>query len=594
MTEHTVRDAALAYPRSGGLATPMQRSRLFIILLAWLLLATPAQAGRPRDVTPAIITSVAWTQGRLRVEADRPLRPRLFTLHAPERVVIDLFGAELADPALAQTLPIDQGPYTQLRVALHPADGFLRFVLDCARPAPVALVPLGGGTILELVAGERIATGPAPIPTPAPTPEPEVFIPAPPLANREVLGPEIPPTWLNAYGPPMPPEWERSDTAGPPLPDDWGQPPVLGPPVPGSVPLAEILGPPMRGIPIALGPPRPAPSIPAPTPAPVATPVAWDGGAQPLRAIQWERRRSQWVLRLTGERPLVCDVRQEWVPPRLSIRVPRGSFAATLPPAPDRGLMVEAVQEGTDWVLRVAMPRAVYGFEARQQDQGKVMEVAWGRQMMSDSRPTVLIDPGHGGSDPGALGPGGTHEASITLALARATREALAAGGDLNVVLTRTADTTVDLASRARLIEALRPAMIVSLHGNSCTTPEIGGMETYYRNEPSQPLARFLHQAVVGALNRPDRGIRQARLYVLRHPSVPSVLLEAAYLSNPEEERLMGSETFQAEFGTALARGIRGYLAQQQELTGLPRGSRELPAPTGERVARVEELPQAR
>ncbi|MNL38425.1 N-acetylmuramoyl-L-alanine amidase AmiA precursor [compost metagenome] len=78
----------------------------------------------------------------------------------------------------------------------------------------------------------------------------------------------------------------------------------------------------------------------------------------------------------------------------------------------------------------------------------------------------------------------------------------------------------------------------------------------------SRPLARHLHSAVARILARPDRGVRQARLYVLRSQTVPSVLVESAYLSNPEEEKLLASEAFQKELGSAVAKGILGYLSQ--------------------------------
>lgn len=539
-----------------------------ISLAVALMVAAPAHAGR--EAIPRIVSQISWQDGHLLIEADQPLAPRLFSLHAPERVVIDLFGAELADPDLAQTLPLHQGPYTQLRVARHPSEGFLRLVLDCEAAAPVRVMAVADGTSLWVVPGDATVALASPSATPSPHGE-----------RGSAIAPEA--VHLEALGPPIPPEWSKTEIAGPPLPSGWDLPVALGPPLPASWQPTEGPPLPVGWAGIALGGPVTAPPEPKDAPPPV-----WDGQPQKLRSIQWERRKGRWVLRLTGDHPLACDVRQEWGPPRLSVHVPCGSFSAPLPPPPDRGLSVEVAQDGRDWVLNVAMPRAVYGFEARREEGGAVLEVAWGRQALVDRRPTVILDPGHGGSDPGAIGPAGTREATVTLALARATRAELEAEGDLNVVLTRTADTTVDLASRTRLIDALHPALFVSLHANSCSTPEIGGFETYYRNEISLPLARFLHQSVVGALGRPDRGVRQARLFVLRHPSVPSVLLESAYLSNPAEEKLLNLESYQHDLGVALARGIRTYLAQQ-DLSRLPRGARDRSPQLRERIAGLQD-----
>jgi len=141
-----------------------------------------------------------------------------------------------------------------------------------------------------------------------------------------------------------------------------------------------------------------------------------------------------------------------------------------------------------------------------------------------------------------------------------AVKQALEARGGVNVVMSRTADFSVDLASRARLVQTLRPALFLSMHGNSCETPEIGGLETYYRHEASLPLARHLHADVVKALGRPDRGVRQGRLFVLRNPETPSVLLESAYVSNPQEEKLMATDSFQRDLASAVARSILDYL----------------------------------
>ncbi|MNX97404.1 N-acetylmuramoyl-L-alanine amidase AmiC precursor [compost metagenome] len=284
--------------------------------------------------------------------------------------------------------------------------------------------------------------------------------------------------------------------------------------------------------------------------------------SQRIDALTLKRKNGQLTLRLVGDRALTYEVEQEWAPSKLTVRVPGGAFAGRLPRALDGVEGLEVDQDGKDWRLHLKLPRGLYAYDALSVDSGKALELTWRRQDVAGGKPTVIVDAGHGGDDPGAIGPAGTREAHVTLAMAKAVREALEARGDLNVIMTRTTDASVDLASRARLVDTLKPALFVSLHGNSCESPEIGGLETYYRNEVSRPLARHLHQAIARVLNRPDRGVRQARLYVLRSQTVPSVLLESAYLSNPEEEKLLASETFQRELGAAVANGILGYLAK--------------------------------
>lgn len=484
--------------------------------------AKPQRPAVRQEQASAIVTRVHWLDGKLRIEAESPLNARLFALEDPERVVIDLHGAELADPRLFQAVAIDQGPYRQLRVAAHPEEGFVRFVLDCDRPTSLLLSRASDGKGLELTP-QRRKKGQALV-----------------AVASERFGPEAPP--LERFGPELPPVVPVREAYGPPRPEPTRL--VYGPPLPEA--SREPHGPP----------------APEPEEAPVAeeSPSPWNGDAQRVSALSLKRRRGVTTLRLESDRPLSYRLQQEWAPPRLVVRVPKASFAGSLPAAFDGMEALSAQQDGADWVLRLDLSRAVYSYDARRKAQGRALELSWSRTALDDARPTVILDAGHGGEDPGAIGPGGTHEAKVNLGLAMAVKEALEAKGDVNVVMSRTADIAVDLASRGRLVQTLRPALFVSLHGNSCESPEIGGLETYYRHEASLPLARHLHADLIKALGRPDRGVREGRLFVLRNPEIPSVLLESAYISNPQEEKLMASETFQRDLASALARSLVDYL----------------------------------
>ncbi|HEY9899347.1 MAG TPA: N-acetylmuramoyl-L-alanine amidase [Pantanalinema sp.] len=486
--------------------------------------AEAARVARP-VADPAVVTGIYWRDGRLEIEGDRPLQARLLKLEAPHRVVIDLFGAELADPALCQTLSIQEGPFAQLRVALHPEEGFIRFVLDCTAEADVRLSQQQEGQTLSLA---RVSPDPAR----APRPEQGSRVTRTPI---EAHGPAAPRVFLE-HGPAVP---DSFWVYGPALPADW----------PEALSERQLYG-----------PAQPAPS-PSPTPEALVS-LETVARAQRLDSLTLRRKRGQVFLRLACDRALSYEVEQEWAPSKLTVRVPGGSFAGRLPGLVDGVEALGVEKEGKDWLLHLTLPRGLYAYDAQAKDGGKVLELSWRRQDVAGGKPTVIVDAGHGGDDPGAIGPGGTKEAHVTLAMARAVREALEARGDLNVVMTRTTDSSVDLASRARLVDTLKPALFVSLHGNSCESAEIGGLETYYRNEVSRPLARHLHSAIARILGRPDRGVRQARLYVLRSQSVPSVLVESAYLSNPDEEKLLASESFQKELGSAVAKGILGYLSQ--------------------------------
>jgi N-acetylmuramoyl-L-alanine amidase len=163
------------------------------------------------------------------------------------------------------------------------------------------------------------------------------------------------------------------------------------------------------------------------------------------------------------------------------------------------------------------------------------------------------------------------------MALARALERELLRDGNLQVRMTRESDSTVELASRARLIQALHPDLVVSLHGNACSHPETAGFETFYRHPVSLNLARRIHRSVVERLGRPDRGIRQARLYVLRDPGVPAVLLESGYLTHPEDARLLRSSAFRDDLAKAIASAVRQHMDRREAVT--PRVARgALPA----------------
>lgn len=501
---------------------------LVLLGAAFPAAAKPQKAAARQEQEPAIVTRVHWLDGKLRIEADRPLNARLFSLDAPYRVVIDLYGAELSDPTLLQAIRIDQGPYRQLRVAMHPEEGFARFVLDCDRPTAVTLSQASSANQLDLTPHRRLRG------------EPLIAM------ATEKFGPEPPPA--ERYGPEPAPAEPVREAYGPPLPEKPRL--VYGPPLPER----------QRA---TVTPPTPEPEDP-----PVVEETAWNGDAQRLSGLLLKRRQGVTTLRLEADRKLSYRLQQEWAPPRLVVRVPKGSFAGRLPSAVEGIEALSAQQDGADWVLKLDLNRAVYAFDARRKEGGRTLEVTWRRAALGEARPTVILDAGHGGDDPGAIGPGGTREARVNLGLALAVKEALEARGGINVVMSRTADVAVDLASRARLIQAVRPTIVVSLHGNSCETPEIGGFETYYRHEGSLPLARHLHSDLVKALGRPDRGVRQGRLFVLRNPEIPAVLIESGYLSNPQEEKVMASEPFQKDLATALARSIVDYL--QTPVAGLP------------------------
>lgn len=195
----------------------------------------------------------------------------------------------------------------------------------------------------------------------------------------------------------------------------------------------------------------------------------------------------------------------------------------------------------------------------------------------------VVIDAGHGGSEPGATGKGGLVEKRVNLIMAKLVRDHLERRG-YGVVLTRTADYRVTLASRAEIAKRLGAHAFVSLHFNAepdGPSPK-PGTETYFQHasEASKRLAGLLYLATSAAMSKMDaqwvadtdagakyRINRLGEDYygILRHAQgVPTSLVEFAFISNPSEERLIGDPRSQSLMAVAVTDGVDRYLATDQ------------------------------
>ncbi len=234
----------------------------------------------------------------------------------------------------------------------------------------------------------------------------------------------------------------------------------------------------------------------------------------------------------------------------------------------------------------------------------------------SDSRSPwlVVIDAGHGGADPGAIGVNGTREKDVTLTIARLLENRLKRERGVTVVMTRDRDTLVALADRPRVLQLGRydraPDLFLSIHGNSMPKKpsSTSGFETYFlavakTNEARQVamrenlslkfesaseadageldplqfmlsdlestgnlresslLASSVNRSMQMTLSGHSRGVKQAGFWVLVGASMPAALVEVGYLSNPSDERRLRSSTYQAKIADALADGIVNYLA---------------------------------
>ncbi|MNB90030.1 N-acetylmuramoyl-L-alanine amidase LytC precursor [compost metagenome] len=180
-------------------------------------------------------------------------------------------------------------------------------------------------------------------------------------------------------------------------------------------------------------------------------------------------------------------------------------------------------------------------------------------------KPVVVLDAGHGGKQPGAVSPNGKLEKDVNFAVANKVGALLAQDGKVDVVYTRTTDLTLGLADRVKIAEAARASLFISFHGNSLdvTYPnreKINGSETYYSRTESLPLAQILHKHLVAGTGFKDNGVRSKSLHVTRETTMPAVLLEIGYLTNPGNEAAMYTETLQNNLAKELVAGIYEYL----------------------------------
>jgi len=177
-------------------------------------------------------------------------------------------------------------------------------------------------------------------------------------------------------------------------------------------------------------------------------------------------------------------------------------------------------------------------------------------------RQLVVIDPGHGGVDVGATR-NGVYEKDITLTISRYLGRILQQMG-YSVVYTRTEDIDIDLEPRVQIAENARASAFVSVHVNSldASMSEINGLETYHAPGASLGgnLAELVHEQILASTGANDRGVRSARFYVIRNTSMPAILVETGYITNPSESARLVNNAYQEQIAMAIARGLDQFL----------------------------------
>lgn len=228
------------------------------------------------------------------------------------------------------------------------------------------------------------------------------------------------------------------------------------------------------------------------------------------------------------------------------------------------------------------------------------------RNMAGNRQPVIMIDPGHGGEDPGATGPSGLHEKDVVLSIARELKKQLDAQG-YRTYMTRNEDIFIPLGVRVAKARKLKADLFMSIHADAFTNPAAKGTGVYALNPKgaTSAAAKYLAQTQnaadaiggvqystdknvnntlfdltqtatindslklgkimldrLGQINKLHKGtVDQANFAVLKAPDIPSILIETAFISNPTEEKLLATSEFRQKTATSIANGVKDYLS---------------------------------
>lgn len=245
--------------------------------------------------------------------------------------------------------------------------------------------------------------------------------------------------------------------------------------------------------------------------------------------------------------------------------------AAALPPGTPFS-SVTAEKKGTDaeYVFTLNEGERLDGYFVSVEDGALTLNIKKAVRASGGDKPltgiVILLDPGHGGSETGALGPLGAQLPEKTINLytaAKVERELRALGA--TVYMTRKTDIDMTLGQRVQMSRALRPDLFLSIHGNSLDenvdAADIAGVSTWYRESVGQAFAKTLYD-YIGDRGRPQRGVNQANLFVARPAWTPSVIIETGFLCNPAEAEWMADNAAQNRLARDIAQGIVQYFTE--------------------------------
>ena len=295
--------------------------------------------------------------------------------------------------------------------------------------------------------------------------------------------------------------------------------------------------------------------------------------ANELRSLELSEQPGSYGFDIGLSGHVDYEVKHFKNPDRLAVDIrnlDRGEDEVELPEKPG---FIEDIRMGRygreeDDVLRIVLELSeFYGYQVHSSERTDRISLAVERDVPDREEGLIVIDPGHGGFDSGAVAASGLEEKKVALVISEYMSEMLQESG-YDVVMTRRGDQFVSLSDRVEIANNTNASLFVSVHSNAAHRNSVGGMETYIapgREGDSYQLARELQDIMVAELPLSDRGVKSDNFTVIRDTEMPSALLEIGFLSNPEEAELLAQDEFRREAAEAAVEGIKSYLNSNQE-----------------------------
>lgn len=271
------------------------------------------------------------------------------------------------------------------------------------------------------------------------------------------------------------------------------------------------------------------------------------------------------VKRIHGPEKVIVDL--------INVEPPKGDISSNLDTTEElSGVRVGQLMAGNQ-NSRIVLDLSSPNIEARANlsADGKIMEIVLkqgagiGTYTAGSKDSTVVIDPGHGGYEPGCQAEG-YKEKDINLDVSKRVKLLLEKAG-VKVVMTRQGDSTVSLKERTDFTNNINPTAFVSIHVNASKSSAPEGISTHWYSNQSIPLAKSIQNSVMKRVSAVDRGLEKNMFYVIHHTGVPAVLVEIGFLTNPRERVDIVSHERKQNTAAGIAEGVLQFLGTKKSIS---------------------------